>query len=147
MRWTIPGMIMVLLASLLSVAVYYRHQYQQSEQALQKAVLELVQHQASLKQLRQKIKTVSQLDAQHTKALEHNKNLVAQLERDVADGRRRLRVKATCHDLSTNTTPPRLADATQRDYFLLRNRIDIAGQQITGLQNYVRQVCLNKIQK
>ncbi|WP_254591537.1 lysis protein [Candidatus Hamiltonella defensa] len=126
-----------------------------SEQALQKAVLELVQHQASLKQLRQKIKTVSQLDAQHTKALEHNKNLVAQLERDVADGRRRLRVKATCHDLSTNTTPsgvddataPRLADATQRDYFLLRNRIDIAGQQITGLQNYVRQVCLNKIQK
>nr|WP_274376880.1 lysis system i-spanin subunit Rz [Candidatus Hamiltonella defensa] len=43
--------------------------------------------------------------------------------------------------------PPRLADATQRDYFLLRNRIDIAGQQITGLQNYVRQVCLNKIQK
>nr|WP_320410283.1 lysis system i-spanin subunit Rz [Candidatus Hamiltonella defensa] len=63
--------------------------------------------------------------------------------------------KATCHDLSTNTIPsgvddetaPRLADATQRDYFLLRNRIDIAGQQITGLQNYVRQVCLNKIQK
>jgi len=102
-----------------------------------------------------KIKTVSQLDAQYNKALEHHKNRVAQLERDVADGRRRLRVKATSPNMSAASSPsrvddataPRLADPAQRDYFLLRNRIDIAAQKINGLQDYVRKVCLNKIQK
>ncbi|ASV33343.1 hypothetical protein GWK90_09220 [Candidatus Hamiltonella defensa] len=40
--------------------------------------------------------------------------------------------------------PARLADPAQRNYFRLRNRIDIAAQQINGLQDYVRKVCLNK---
>ncbi|CED79501.1 Phage lysis protein, endopeptidase [Candidatus Hamiltonella defensa (Bemisia tabaci)] len=155
MFWKLPVIILALLASLLSATLYYRHHYQHTEQALQTAVSEIERHQVSLEQLRQKIKTVSQLDAQYNKALEHHKNRVAQLERDVADGRRRLRVKATSPNMSAASSPsrvddataPRLADPAQRDYFLLRNRIDIAAQQINGLQDYVRKVCLNKIQK
>ncbi|ASX25787.1 lysis protein [Candidatus Williamhamiltonella defendens] len=150
MFWKLPGMWLVLLASLLSATLYYRHHYQQAEKARQTAVSEIERHQVSLEQLRQKIKTVSQLDAQYNEALEHHKNRVAQLERDVADGRRRLRVKATCPNMSAyssasrvdDAAPARLADPAQRDYFRLRNRIDIAGQQINGLQDYIRQVCL-----
>jgi len=155
MPWTISGIMLALLASLLSATLYYRHHYQQSEQALQGAVSEMKRHQSALEQLSQQMKTVSQLDAEHTRALKNEKNRIAQLERDVADGRRRLRIKATCPNMSASSSPsgvddataPRLADPAQRDYFLLRNRIDIAGQQINGLQDYVRQVCLNKIQK
>lgn len=150
MPWTISGIMLALLASLLSATLYYRHHYQQSEQALQGAVSEMKRHQSAFEKLSQKIKTVSQLDAQYNKALEHNKNRGAHLERDVADGRRRLRIKATCPNMSASSsasgvddaTAPRLADATQRDYFTLRARISLAEQQITGLQEYIRQVVL-----
>ncbi|WP_254591839.1 lysis system i-spanin subunit Rz [Candidatus Williamhamiltonella defendens] len=40
-----------------------------------------------------------------------NKNLVAQLEHDVAASRRRLHIKAICSSLSANTTPSGLDDA------------------------------------
>ncbi|MGW4426322.1 lysis system i-spanin subunit Rz, partial [Streptosporangium sp. NPDC004631] len=32
----------------------------------------------------------------------------------------------------------------QRDYFTLRERIEIANKQIAGLQDYINQVCLAK---
>ncbi|WP_267892414.1 lysis protein [Candidatus Williamhamiltonella defendens] len=103
----------------------------------------------------QQIKTVSQLDAQHTRTLKNDENQLAQLERDLADGRRRLHLQAPYSPMpsaasapSVDDAPtPRLTDATQRDYFTLRAPIALAEQQITGLQAYVQQVCLNQIQK
>ncbi|HHJ0101992.1 TPA: lysis system i-spanin subunit Rz, partial [Yersinia enterocolitica] len=41
-----------------------------------------------------------------------------------------------------DATAPRLTDAAQRDYLRLRERIDIATKQITGLQEYINKVCL-----
>lgn len=32
----------------------------------------------------------------------------------------------------------RLTDAAQRDYFTLRERIEVAGKQIAGLQDYIK---------
>lgn len=36
---------------------------------------------------------------------------------------------------------PRLTDAAQRDYFVLRERIALAGKMIEGLQTHVREQC------
>lgn len=141
-----------LLASMLGAILYYRVQYQGAEEALQKVELEAESRQAEIEQLSHQIQTIAALDKQHTRELENDKKRIAQLERDVADGRRRLQVNATCPAVSTGSPTTRMDDATrarptdaaQRNYFTLRRRIEIAEEQINGLQDYVRQLCFNK---
>nr|WP_291832109.1 MULTISPECIES: lysis protein [Symbiopectobacterium] len=114
------------------------------------AVSDRKKQQVIFEQLSHQMQIISALDTQHTKALEHDKKLITQLERDVATSRRRLHVKATCSNVSANTTPSALDDATrarltdtaQRNYFTLIRRIEIAEEQVNGLQDYVRQVVL-----
>ncbi|AYB48655.1 peptidase [Candidatus Williamhamiltonella defendens] len=150
MTWKIPLIIALLLTSMSGVTLYYRTLYYDAEKARKIAVSDREKQQIAFEQLNRQMQTVTALDTQHTKELEHDQNLIAQLERDVADGRRRLRVKATCPNLSAyssasrvdDATAPRLTDATQRDYFTLRARLSLAEQQITGLQEYIRQVVL-----
>jgi len=36
----------------------------------------------------------------------------------------------------------RFTDAAQWDFFTLRERIEIAGKQIAGLQQYIKEQCL-----
>jgi len=67
---------------------------------------------------------------------------------DVIAGRKRLQLNATCKINSTGTsgmddaTSARLTDSAERDYFTLRQRIETATKQLTGLQEYVRTQCL-----
>jgi len=150
MTWKIPLVIALLLTSMSGVTLYYRTLYYDAEKARKIAVSDGEKQQIAFEQLNRQMQTVTALDTQHTKELEHDQNLIAQLERDVADGRRRLHVKAICPNLSAyssasgvdDATAPRLADAAQRDYFTLRVRLSLAEQQITGLQDYIRQVVL-----
>ncbi|WP_437616536.1 lysis protein [Erwinia sp. V71] len=93
---------------------------------------------------------VAALDAKYTGELAHAKETIDQLQRDVADGRKRLRLNATCHATADTTraasvddaASPRLTDAAQRDYFTLRERIATVTGQLNGLQAYVREQCL-----
>jgi prophage endopeptidase len=48
--------------------------------------------------------------------------------------------RATGMDDAAST---RLTDAAQGDYFTLRKRIEVAGKQIAGLQQYINNQCLN----
>ena len=92
------------------------------------------------------------LDKKHTQDLADAKNQIAALQRDVTDGRKRLRLNARCPAVSagksTGTTgmddaaSARLTDAAERDYFTLRERIETATAQIAGLQDYIMQQCL-----
>ncbi|CAA2931285.1 lysis protein [Arsenophonus endosymbiont of Bemisia tabaci] len=155
MNWKIPLVIVALLASMLGATLYYRTLYYQTEKARKIAISDREKQQVVFEQLSHQIRTISALDTQHTKALEYDKKLITQLEHDVATSRRRLHVKATCSNVSANTTPSGLDDATsarldytaQRNYFILRRRIEIAEEQINGLQNYVRQVVLSHQQE
>ncbi|EPU4038762.1 lysis protein, partial [Escherichia coli] len=77
------------------------------------------------------------------------KATIDQLERDVAAGKRRLQLNATCPANGTasatgldDATGPRLTDAAERDYFTLRERIETITSQLTGLQAYVREQCI-----
>ncbi|EPG1747643.1 lysis protein [Klebsiella pneumoniae] len=92
---------------------------------------------------------VAALDAKYTGELADAKANIEQLERDVAAGRKRLRINATCPKGNTagatrvdDATAPGLTDAAQRDYFTLRERIETITTQLTGLQAYVREQCL-----
>lgn len=91
---------------------------------------------------------VASLDAKYTQELADAQETINQLEHDVATGKRRLQLNATCKSNSTGTSgmddasSPRLTDSAERDYFTLRQRIETVTKQLTGLQEYVRSQCL-----
>jgi len=94
---------------------------------------------------------VAALDAKYTGELADAKANIDQLERDVANGKRRLQISARCPASGTasttsmdDATSPRLTDAAERDYFTLRERIETVTKQLTGLQTYVQQQCMSK---
>lgn len=93
-------------------------------------------------------KAVADIDLQRTRELEDAKSKIADLQRDVATGARKLRVSASCQPAKPSgmddAASPRLTDSAQRDYFTLRERIEIANKQIAGLQDYINQICLAK---
>ncbi|ECL8678733.1 lysis protein [Salmonella enterica] len=100
-------------------------------------------------QIRQR--DVAALDARYTKELADAKAENDALERDVAAGRRRLYVNATCPAVPTgkststarmdNAASPRLADSAQRDYFTLKERVTTMQKQLEGAQDYIRTQC------
>ncbi|EKM8002687.1 lysis protein [Salmonella enterica] len=95
---------------------------------------------------------VAALDAKYTKELADAKAENDALRGDVAAGRRRLLVNATCPAMPTgkstsaarvdNAARPRLADSAQRDYFTLRDRVKTMQKQLEGAQDYIRTQCL-----
>jgi len=91
------------------------------------------------------------IDRNRTQELNDARTEIDTLRLDVADGRQRLRIKATC-----SVTPPagtgasgvadagtaELAADARPDYFTLRDQLALSKQMILGLQDYVHQVCL-----
>ncbi len=86
--------------------MYYQTLYYDAEKARKIAVSDREKQQIAFEQLSHQMQTILVLDAQYTKELEHDKNLIAQLERDVADGRRRLQINAICPAVPTGRPPP-----------------------------------------
>ncbi|MDP8797540.1 lysis protein [Serratia marcescens] len=91
-------------------------------------------------------RAVASIDEHRTKELNDAKNQIDDLQRAVDAGARKLQLAATCPTTGAtgvaDATGPRLTDTAQRDYFRLRERIEIANKQIAGLQDYINQVCL-----
>jgi len=105
---------------------------------------------ATINDMQVRQRDVAALDAKYTGELQDAKATIDQLERGVATGKRRLQLNARCAtNGATGTTSlddgtgPRLTDAAERDYFTLRERIETATKQLTGLQEYVRTQCLS----
>ena len=112
-------------------------------------------HQAVVAEDTARKAAVAALDQKHTEELNDEKAKLETLRGDVAAGRVGLRVNATCPTPAGAGVPqttstagvadaagPRLDDAAERDYFRLRDGIATARQQIAGLQEYIRGVCL-----
>ncbi|EMW7384232.1 lysis protein [Salmonella enterica] len=100
-------------------------------------------------QIRQR--DVAALDARYTKELADAKAENDALRDDVAAGRRRLHVNATCPTVvrKATATPgvdnaarPRLADSAQRDYFTLRDRVKTMQKQLEATQQYISEQCM-----
>ncbi len=105
--------------------------------------------QETINDLQRRQKSVAVLDEKYTKELADAQATIDQLERDVATGKRRLQLNAICQKQSATRTSgvddaasARLTDAAERNYFTLRERIELMQKQLTGLQKYVKYVCL-----
>lgn len=93
------------------------------------------------------------IDLQRTQELNHERAENEALRLDVAAGRKRLRVNATCHtSVPASTSTGGVADATtaelaadaRPDYFTLRDQLALSRQMILGLQDHALRVCPRK---
>ncbi|EPO3231523.1 lysis protein, partial [Escherichia coli] len=98
----------------------------------------------------QRQRDVAALDARYSRELADARAENETLRADVAAGRKRLRINATCPGTVReatgtsgvdNATGPRLADTAERDYFILRERLMTMQKQVEGAQDYIRTQC------
>ncbi len=144
-------MLSLLIAALTSagLAIYYRGNAIDYKAQRDTATSNLKLANDTINDMQKRQRDVAALDAKYTKELADAQATIDQLQRDVASGKRRLQLNATCTKQSTSgaasvddAASPRLTDSAQRDYFTLRSRIEVAGKQIAGLQQYIREQCL-----
>ncbi|OCJ30592.1 lysis protein [Serratia sp. 14-2641] len=150
MKWPLPHWQMAIVSLVLGLLAYFTYANQglrHDRDKLQSANSQLSQSLRIQSDLQIR---ASAIDTHRTKELADAKSKIADLQRDVADGTKRLQLNASCKSATTTTggvvdaTSPRLSDSAERDYFTLRERIETANSQIAGLQDYINDVCLAK---
>ena len=106
---------------------------------------------ATITDMQVRQRDVAALDAKYSRELADARAENEPLRADVAAGRKRLRVNATCPGTVReatgtsgvdNATGPRLADTAERDYFTLRERLMTMQKQLEGAQEYISTQCL-----
>ncbi|HHQ9915005.1 lysis protein [Escherichia coli] len=116
-----------------------------------KKVSELKQLTATIADMQQRQRDVAALDAKYSRELADARAENETLRADVAAGRKRLRINATCPGTVReatgtsgvdNATSPRLEDTAERDYFTLRERLMTMQMQLEGAQEYIRTQCI-----
>ncbi|WP_447220720.1 lysis protein [Escherichia coli] len=116
-----------------------------------KKVSELRLANATITDMQQRQRDVAALDAKYSRELADARAENETLRADVAAGRKRLRINAICPGTVRETTGttrvdnaarPRLADAAQRHYFTLRDRLMTMQKQLEGAQEYIRTQCI-----
>ncbi|WP_324687889.1 lysis protein [Cronobacter malonaticus] len=139
----------LLFLAAVGFALYYRASLTKAEASLTEVNRELKLAKDDIEDMQRRQRDVATLDAKYTKDLAGAQKNIAQLERDVAAGRKRLQLNATCSAQGAPGTTrvddgasPRLTDAAERDYFTLRERSETVTRQLSGLQAYVREQCL-----
>ncbi|MBG2875535.1 lysis protein [Proteus alimentorum] len=96
-----------------------------------------------------RIKSLHDLDVKHTQELDNAKTEISQL-RDLSERHpERVYIKANCpksEGVTTSgvddATTARPTDSAVRNYWLLRERIAESEQMIKGLQDYIKQECM-----
>ncbi|MDM3430854.1 lysis protein [Citrobacter sp. Cb023] len=140
----VPGVILLLaLASWLSYASYKseKKRADDAEQSLSLA-------NATITDMTTRQRDVAALDAKYTQDLADAKKQLDDLQRCVSDGKCGLRINAKCPSNGAtgsgslgDASGPRLTDSAQRDYFTLRERIEIVTKQVGYLQDYINTQC------
>ncbi|XUU77493.1 lysis protein [Salmonella enterica subsp. enterica serovar Infantis] len=103
---------------------------------------------AAITDMQMRQRDVAALDAKYTKELADAKAENDALRDDVAAGRKRLQVSATCAKSTTGTSgmgdgeSPRLTADAELNYYRLRSGIDRITAQVNYLQEYIRTQCL-----
>ncbi|EKN4687690.1 lysis protein [Yersinia ruckeri] len=142
-------LIAVLVASLFGLT-YYHYRVQSLNRDVAELSKVAKQQQATLDQIETQRQTVAAIDIKHTKELADAKSENERLRADIATGAKRLQLNASCKRLpeatATSGSPddasPRYDAEFERNYLSLRERIGIATSQISGLQDYINNVCL-----
>lgn len=149
MTWLVANWRVVLVAGLILLCVFMAKLANSYHERATTAERQAKEQQQTIDEMQVRQRDVAALDAKYTGELADAKVTIDQLQSDVAAGRKRLQLNAKCPKQFTTGTPsmddvasPGLTDSAERGYFTLRERIEIAGKQITGLQKYITDVCL-----
>lgn len=141
-------LVFFLLATSVTFALYYRGNAIEYKSQRDTATSSLKQSNDTITDMQTRQRDVAALDEKYMKELADAKATIDQLHDDVATGKRRLQLNATCAKQSAasssgmdDAASARLTDAAQRDYFTLRERIEVAGKQVAGLQQYIKEQC------
>ena len=146
----ISALVICIIVCLSWAVNHYRENAIAYKEQRDKKVSELKQATATIADMQQRQRDVAALDAKYSRELANAKAENETLRADVAAGRKRLRVNATCPGTVReatgtssvdNATGPRLADTAERDYFILRERLMTMQKQLEGAQEYIRTQC------
>ncbi len=129
---------------------YHQSKVAKKEQIIKKVTAERDNALATLQTMEKQRQKIAAIDSKHTRELADAKSENNRLRANVADGIKRLQLNTSCKTLPKtatascldDATSPRLNDSALEDYFRLREHIAIASSQITGLQDYIIQVCM-----
>lgn len=134
--------LLLFCVAMAKLASYYHGQYVTADSLA-------TERQQTIDDMQVRQRDVAALDAKYTKELADAQATIDQLHDDVATGKRRLQLNATCTKQSASkaagmddAASPGLTESAERDYFTLRSRIELAGKQIAGLQQYINEQCL-----
>ncbi|EJN6753929.1 lysis protein, partial [Escherichia coli] len=147
----IYALVICIIVCLLWAVNHYRDNAITYKEQRDKKVSELELANATITDMQQRQRDVAALDARYSRELADARAENETLRADVAAGRKRLRINATCHGTVReatgtsgvdNATGPRLADTAERDYFILRERLMMMQKQLEGAQEYIRTQCI-----
>ncbi|MIQ93893.1 lysis protein [Salmonella enterica subsp. enterica] len=103
------------------------------------------------KDYKSRIQSLHELDTMYTQELTNAKTEIDNLRDAVKSGTRRVYIKAECPKSGADTTEggsneaaPRLSEATEQDYWRLREMIAENEKQTLYLQDYIKTQCLAK---
>ncbi|WP_045150752.1 lysis protein [Escherichia coli] len=148
----IYALVICIIVCLLWAVNHYRDNAITYKAQRDKKARELEQANATITDMQVRQRDVAALDAKYSKELADARAENETLRADVAAGRKRLRINATCNGTVReatgtsgvdNATGPRLADTAERDYFILRERLMTMQKQLEGAQEYIRTQCIN----
>ena len=101
------------------------------------------------KDYKSRIQSLHELDTMYTQELTNAKTEIDNLRDAVKSGNKRVYIKAECPKSGANTTEsgrdeasPRLSEATEQDYWRLREMMAENEKQTLYLQDYIKTQCL-----
>ncbi|HHG8598040.1 lysis protein [Morganella morganii] len=110
---------------------------------------QLAEQTAINKDYQERAQKLHELDTRHTQELANAKTEIDRLRVAVKSGAKRVYIKADCPKAGTDTTEsgsneasPRLSEATEQDYWRLREMMTENEKQTLYLQDYIRTECL-----
>lgn len=147
-RYWLQLLVLALIGALAFFVNHYRDNAITYRDQRDKAIKNLNQATATIKDMQTRQRDVAALDAKYTGELADAKETIERLHSDVIAGRKRLQVAATCAKSTTGASSmgdgesPRLTADAELNYYRLRSGIDRITAQVNYLQEYIRTQCL-----
>lgn len=154
MKWYHQALIGLFVMSLAGGLIYsanhYHSLYKDEQGRADKAESLAKQRQDTINDMQVRQRDNAALDAKYTGELADAKSENEKLRADIATGKRKLHLNATCPKSETSGASslgdgesPRLTADAELNYFRLRDGIATITKQVNYLQDYIRQQCLN----
>ena len=141
--------VVCLAGGLIWSANHYHGKYEAEKKRADSAESLAQQRLDTINDMQVRQRDVAALDAKYTGELADAKSENERLRADIATGKRKLQLSATCSkDDSTTASSlgdgesPRLTADAELNYFRLRDGIATITKQVEYLQDYIRQQCL-----